>query len=150
LTVIEAIPQLSLDPLSTSAASIETEVSVDNADVDNMMYLLNAKGRGFVKTAEKASGYPAYIGDGNMINGYNYRTSNQVPSNLTKGSGTDLSNITFGNFSDLIIGFWGGIDLTVDPYSRKREGVIEVTADQFYDVGVRRAESFAIIEDAVI
>ncbi len=129
---------------------LETEISIDNADVDNMLYLLNAKGRGYVKTKPKESGQAIYIADGNMINGYNYRVSNQVPSNLTKGTGTGLSNITFGNFADLIIAFWGGIDLIVDPYTRKKEGMVEITADQFYDVGVRRAESFAIIEDAAL
>lgn len=129
---------------------LETEISIDNADVDNMLYLLNAKGRGHVKTTPKEAGQAIYIADGSMINGYNYRVSNQVPANLTKGNGTGLSNITFGNFSDLIVAFWGGIDLVVDPYSRKKEGMVEITADQFYDVGVRRAESFAIIEDAVL
>ena len=130
--------------------ALETEISIDNADVDNMLYLLNAKGRGYVKTKPKEAGQAIYIADGNMINGYNYRVSNQVPSNLAKGTGTGLSNITFGNFADLIIAFWGGIDLIVDPYTRKKEGMVEITADQFYDVGVRRAESFAIIEDAIL
>lgn len=130
--------------------AMETEISVDNADVNAMTYLLNAKGRGYVKTKEKAAGYPEYIAKGNMINGYGYRTTNQVPSNLTKGTGTNLSNITFGNFADLIIAFWGGVDLIVDPYSRKKEGMIEITADQFYDVGVRRPESFCIIDDAIM
>lgn len=137
-------------PTWADFVKMETEISVDNADVEAMMYLLNARGRGYVKTKEKATGFPAYIGDGNAINGYGYRVSNQVPANLTKGGGSGLSNITFGNFADLIIGFWGGIDLIVDPYSRKKEGMIEITADQFYDVAVRRAESFSIIEDAVL
>lgn len=137
-------------PSWANMVALETLISDDNADVEMMMYLLNSRGRGYVKTKEKVSGYPTFLADGKQINGYNYRTSNQVPRNLTKGTGTDLSNITFGNFSDLMIGFWGGVDLIVDPYSRKKEGMIEITADQFYDVAVRRAASFAIIEDAII
>lgn len=137
-------------PTFKNFVDLETEISVANADVDAMNYVINAKGRGYVKTTPKVSGQAIFIGEGNQINGYNYRVSNQVPSTLTKGTGTNLSNITFGNFADLIIGFWGGIDITVDPYTRKKEGMIEVTAEQFYDVLVRRAASFAMIEDAAI
>ena len=36
--------------------------------------------------------------------GYAAMASNQIPSNLTKGTGSILSAIIFGNFSDLIVG----------------------------------------------
>ena len=140
-----------LAPKWSDFVELETMISEDNADISTMMYLLNSRGRGYVKTKEKVSGYPQFIaGENGMINGYGYRVSNQVPKNLTKGTGTNLSNITFGNFADLVIGFWGGIDLVIDQYTRKKEGMIEITADQFYDTVVRRAESFAVIEDAII
>ena len=130
--------------------ALESAITTANADVERMQYVINAKTQGYCKTATKVSGYPAYIIENNQINGYGYKVSNQVPSNLTKGAGTNLSAILFGNYTDLLVGFWGGIDIVVDPYTRKKEGMIEITADQFYDMAVRHPQSFAVIKDAVV
>ena len=40
-----------------------------------------------------------------------------MPSNLTKGTGTNLSAIIYGNWADLIIGYWSAFDLLVNPYA---------------------------------
>lgn len=129
---------------------METEISVDNADVGRLAYLMNARTRGFLKKTPVTSGNPKMILDGMELNGYGYQVSNQLPANLTKGTGTNLSALIFGNFQDLLVGLWGGIDLTVDPYSLSKEGKISIVADQFADVGVRRAESFAVLKDAAV
>lgn len=129
---------------------LETEIAVDNADVGRLAYLLNARTRGFLKKTPVTTGNPKMILDGSELNGYGYQVSNQLPANLTKGTGTDLSALIFGNFQDLLVGLWGGIDLTVDPYTLARQGKISIVADQFADVGVRRAESFAVIKDAAV
>ena len=76
--------------------------------------------------------------------------STQIPSNLTKGAGSSLSAIIFGNFSDLIIGSWApGIELLVNPYSKDKEGVIRIVGFSFVDVGIRHPESFCRVVDAV-
>ena len=82
--------------------------------------------------------------------GYAAMASNQIPSNLTKGTGSSLSAIIFGNFSDLIVGSWGpGIELLVNPYSKDKEGVIRIVGFSFVDVGIRHPESFCRVVDAV-
>ncbi len=129
---------------------LETEVAVDNADIGRLAYLINARTRGYLKKTEVSANTGKMILTGNDLNGYGFQTSNQIPSNLTKGTGTDLSSLIFGNFADLLVGFWGGIDLTVDPYTLAKQGKIAITADQFADVGVRRAESFAVIKDGIV
>ncbi|MGF6348983.1 HK97 family phage major capsid protein [Variovorax sp. W2I14] len=82
------------------------------------------------------------------MNGYRAAVTNAVPSNIAKGTGTDLSALIFGNFADLVIGMWGGLDLMVDPYTHSTTGTVRVTALQDVDVGVRNVESFATMEDA--
>ena len=129
---------------------LESLIAMANADVKRMQYIINAKTQGYCKTTTKIDGYPQYIIENNQINGYGFKVSNQVPSNLTKGNGSNLSAILFGNYADLLVGFWGGIDIIVDPYSRKKEGVVEITADQFYDMAIRHPQSFAIIKDAQV
>jgi len=85
-----------------------------------------------------------------IVNGYNATVSNQVPSNLTKGTSSGVcSAILFGNFADLIIGQWGALDLTVDPYTGSTSGTVRVVALQDVDIAVRHAESFAAMKDAL-
>ena len=82
------------------------------------------------------------------MNGYPVITSNQVPSDLVKGSsGAVCSAAIFGNFADLIIGLWGGLDLQVNPYSLDTKGAVRVTAFQDCDIQVRHPESFAAMQD---
>ena len=130
--------------------ALESEIAMANADVNRMRYIINAKTQGYCKTTPKIDGYPQFIIEQNQINGYGFKVSNQVPSNLTKGTGENLSAILFGNYTDLIIGFWGGIDLIVDPYSKKKKGLIEIVADQFYDLAIRHPQSFSVIKDAQV
>lgn len=126
---------------------LETKVSVGNAAMGALNYLTNSKVIGAMKTIEKASSTARYIMENGQTNGYNVVGTNSVPSNLTKGTGTALSAMIFGNFNDLLIGQWGGLDVVVDPYSLKKTGEIEVTLNAYHDVFVRRNESFAAIKD---
>ncbi len=138
-------------PTWANIIELETDVSVANADVGSMGYLTNAKVRGKLKGTTKANNQNGFVFEqGDMpLNGYRAGITNAVPSNLTKGSGTDLSAILFGNFADLLIGMWGGLDLTVDPYSGSTSGTVRVVALQDVDVAIRHAESFATMVDAI-
>ena len=138
-------------PTWANIVELESDVAVANALVDNMAYLTSAKVRGKLKTSSKVSGQNGFIwDDGNTpLNGYRAAVTNAVPSNLTKGAGTNLSAILFGNFADLIVGMWGSLDLMVDPYSNSTSGTVRVVALQDVDVAVRYIESFATMVDAV-
>lgn len=126
---------------------METELTEANADVGNMRYLMPAAVRGSAKQTEITANSGRFIMSGNEVNGYPVTVSNQLPTNGTKGSGTDLSTVIFGNFSDLIIGMWGGLDLQVNPYSLDTKGAIRVTAFQDCDLVVRHPESFCAMTD---
>ena len=137
-------------PAWSHIVALETAVAVANADVASMGYLTNAKVRGKLKTTSKVSGQNGFVWeDGKTINGYTAGVSNQVPSNLTKGSGTNLSAILFGNWADLVIGQWGTLDLMVDPYSNSTSGTVRVVALQDVDIALRQAASFAVMKDAI-
>ena len=68
---------------------------------------------------------------------------------LTKGSGTDLSAVIYGNFSDLLIGLFGTLEILVDPYTDFAKGTTGVRVLQSIDIAVRHAESFAAMQDAI-
>jgi HK97 family phage major capsid protein len=135
--------------------NLETEVAVDNADIGALHYLTNVKVRGkFKQTPRIASTDSMMIMDdraGGMLNGYTPLITNAVPSTLTKGSASGVcSAIIFGNFNDLIMGFWGGVsfELLRDVASAKLSThVLVVTI--YYDGGVIRPQSFAAMQDAL-
>lgn len=70
-----------------------------------------------------------------------------VPSNLTKGTGTNLSALIFGAWSELLIGQWGGIDIIIDDKSEATKGNVRIVAHSEWDISVRHAEAFAAIKD---
>jgi len=139
-------------PTWADIVELESDVSVANADVGSMAYLVNAQTRGKLKSTSMVSGQNGFVWDAGdtPLNGYRVGVTNAVPSNLTKGgSGAVCSALIFGNFSDLIIGMWGTIDLMVDPYSGSNAGTVRVVALQDVDVAIRHAESFATMVDAL-
>ena len=140
-----------LAPTWAHIITLETAVAVANANIGNMGYLTNAQVRGKLLATEKATNTGAFVwADNNTLRGYKTEVSQQVPSNLTKGSASGIcSAILFGNWADLIIGQWGSLDLMVDPYTGSTAGTVRVVALQDVDIAVRHAESFAAMKDAL-
>jgi HK97 family phage major capsid protein len=138
------------DPSWDMIVDAETNVFVANASAAKMNYLINPKTRGKLKKTKHAAGDLNYImgTDGN-VNGYASATSNHVPSTLTKGTGTNLSAMVFGDFSQLNIHQWGFMDLSVDEYSRKKEGLVEVTVNIFLDVMVKQPKAFSVAKGLI-
>lgn len=130
---------------------LETEVAADNADVGNLAYITNTRVRGKLKQTEKFSGsngMPVWADGSTPLNGYRAIVSNQVNSNIAKGSGTNLSALFFGNWADMLMGLWSGLDMMVDPYTHSTSGTVRVVALQDVDFAYRHAQSFAAMLDA--
>jgi len=71
-----------------------------------------------------------------------------VPSDLTKGSTSGTcSAMIFGDFSQLMMGFWSSPDVLVDPYTGGSAGNTRVIVLRDVDVAVRHAQSFAACLD---
>jgi len=141
---------------------LETALATDNADFGTLAYLTTPGVRGFLKNTEKASGTAQFVwNDGappvgqqgirtDLLNGYRAYVSTQVPNNLTKGGGTNLHSVIFGNFAEMLIGQWAGLDVVVDPYSSSKNALVTIVVNSWWDAAVRHAASFAAIKDADI
>jgi len=81
------------------------------------------------------------------LGGYKAAVTTNVPGDLTKGTGTGLSAAIFGNWNDLLIGQWGGLDITTDPYTLATDGQVRIIIQSFYDIMVQRAKAFAVVKD---
>lgn len=143
-----------LSPHLDHLLDLKKEVAVDNADVATCGYLTNAKVEAVLaklKDSDAAyllSPYGTELGR-TQIAGRRLEVSNNVPSDLTKGSGTNLSAIIYGNFSDLLIGMFGQLEILVDPFTDFARGTVGVRALQSIDIAVRHPESFAAMTDAI-
>ncbi len=80
---------------------------------------------------------------------YRVVMSNVVSKAGTKGTGTGLSSAIFGDWNELVIGQWGGIDLTIDPYTLAVGGQIKIIAQGFFNVHIQRPNAFVKITDIV-
>lgn len=125
------------NPTFAEAVSLETAVAGANALNGNLAYILPAAMNGALKTTSVDTGSGQFVSQGGQINGYNAIVSNQ---------GT-AGNLYFGNFDDLLIGMFGGLDIVVDPYTASTTGTVRVVAMQSVDVAVRHAASFAFGND---
>lgn len=133
-TGINAVDFAAALPTFEELVAMESAIAADNADIGQMGYIGNAAFRGHCKTKAKfGAGTESTIWEpGNTINGYNTEISNQIAA----------GDVFFGNFADMMIGMWGGLDLTVDPYSLSKSGGLRIVVFQDVDFILRRVESF--------
>jgi hypothetical protein len=68
--------------------------------------------------------------------GYRYDFAYSIASN----------HIILANWSDLIIGQWGGFDLIVDPYSVAKEGKVRLVINTYWDAKFRRSASYCVAD----
>lgn len=121
----------------------ETDVADQNADVGTMAYLTTPAVRGKWKTTVKVTNQAVFLwenGDAEfgMVNGYRAGVTKQVPSD----------KVLFGNWADLILADWAGIDVVVDPYSLATQGQVQIVITLWTDIGVRHAVSFSASSDS--
>jgi HK97 family phage major capsid protein len=127
----------------------------DNALQGSLGFLTNAKVTAKCATILKSSADTSstFIIDGpgaTSLAGYPLVMSNLVPSTLVKGaSGAVCSALIFGNWSDLLIGYWSAFDLLVNPYETTAytKGNVQIRGMLTADIAVRHAKSFAKIAD---
>lgn len=130
--------------------ALENILALANADDGPLAYVTNGKGRNKLKGTPIVAGYPSKVWQNNQMNGYPAYASNQVRSNLTKGTSSGVcSAVVFGNWADLLVGMWGVLDLFIDPYTLRQDQIIRVSATQDADIALRHVESFAAMKDAL-
>ena len=125
-------------PTWAEIVAMESSVANDNALNGSLGYICRPADFGTLKTVEKATNTAQFVvNPDNSMNGYNVVRSNQVTS----------GDFYFGNFADLLIGMYGGLDITVDPYALSTSGGVRIVALQNVDVAVRHAVSFCKSSD---
>lgn len=121
----------------------DLEATVEDANIfGKMSYLVSPKAKaGLRKMTQKAT---KLVLEGSDIEGTPVYSSTNVGKGV--GSGTPFvqsGNLIYGDFTNLVIGQWGGLDLVIDPYTQARDNKIRVVVNALFGVGVLRPQAFA-------
>jgi HK97 family phage major capsid protein/HK97 family phage prohead protease len=126
-------------PTFEEIVALETAVASATADRGNLAYLYGAPMAGHLKTAKIDAGSGAMVETPEgTVNGHPRIVTNQAQA----------GDVFFGNWSDVIIGMWSGLDLRVDTATLAASDGIVLRAFQDVDCGIRHAESFALGKSA--
>jgi HK97 family phage major capsid protein len=134
-------------PTPDDMADLDALLDIANVDAATA-FLTNARVKRVANKAKDTVGQ--YYGLDRFFAGERYEFSNQVPADLTKGTGAGLSAILYGAWADLLIAYWSAVDVLVNPYHPDvaSKGGVLIHAFLDADVAVRHVESFAAIIDA--
>lgn len=115
----------------TYADFVNMEAALGEKNVrGDIKFIVSPSAKAVLKSTAKNQN--SFIMEGNEVNGYPVLCTSAVA-----GKG-----IVYGNFADLVIGQWGGIDLTVDPYTQAANGKVRLVINAYFDAKPRRADAF--------
>ena len=127
-----------------------------NANLDNCKWLSNPKVTSKALQTEIGTGsgfmilpYNSYAGGSTgKIAGYDYLATSGVPSTLNKGTSTGVcSALMFGDFTQVVVGQFGGIEVIVDDATGARSGYRAITINQYNDVAIKLPAALGAIAD---
>lgn len=127
---------------------LKTAVRNENADMSRNAFVTNPDVQGLLEQTEKGATNGQYIWvdgeQGGRVTGRKAFATTLVPNDL--GGNNDESAIIYGNWADLAVPMWGGIDLTIDRTTLGRAGGTRFITLQDYDVQCLRPTSFAVTQ----
>lgn len=118
----------------TFAKICALEASVETANVyGEMKYLMSPAAKADLRAMAKSSKSTQLVYEGGEVDG--------VPAFVT--SNIAGKNFVYGNFSNIAIGSWGDIDITIDEYTQSVNGCIRLVISAYFDEVILRDEAFA-------
>jgi HK97 family phage major capsid protein len=123
-------------PTWAEIVGLETDVDEANALRGNPAYVMRPSMKGTLKSTVKATGTAEFIWADNMVNGMRGASTTQMTA----------AQILFGDFSQLMIGLWGAVDLTVDKSTKAKSGGVVLRIFQDADTAVRHAGAFSLAQ----
>lgn len=121
----------------------ETLIETANALMGSLAYVTNPSAKGKWKTKSKDAGSGQFIWQNNLVNEYRALATNQIET-----TGTYANRSIFGNWRDMLILMWSGMEIIVDPYTSRKQGKIEIQVEKMWDMIVRHPESFSLSSDS--
>lgn len=99
-----------------------------------------------LRSTLKTSGLPGYIMENGQIGGVNVGVTNQIEA----AAGTPTKGrLILGDFSQILIGQWGALDILANPYAQDSfdAGAVQIRILATMDVQARNEAAFVLVED---
>lgn len=103
------------------------DMAMDLKNVQNKVYILSPQAKNAYVQAPLVEGVSPVFYDGKIM-GYPTFTTTAV----------EAKGIVAGDMSDLVIAQWGGLDITVDPYTQASKGKVRLVVNTYFDAAARR------------
>jgi len=117
----------------TYAKVCTAESSVEANNVyGEMKYLMSPSAKAFYRSLQKGNGV-GFVYENNAMDG----TPAVVTSNIA------ANNFVYGSFSQLAVGSWGDIEITVDTVTQARKDCTRLVINAYFDAVILRPEAFA-------
>lgn len=145
-------------PTFTKLVTMITECAKDNAILSKLGWVTTPGMAGLMMSTLVASAagsamiWSGPITEGLMV-GHRALASNQISAvmNASDDTGATSHGLIFGSWDELLIGLFGpGLEIIVDPYAKKKQALIEVTAFQMADIAIRHGAGFCKATGATI
>lgn len=111
---------------------VDMEASLEEANVNDYCYIVSPSAKAILRKTSKDTGSGQFIMQDGEIEGREVYVSSAV---VKKG-------VVVGDFKDYVVAQWGGLDLTVDPYTKASEGMVRLVINAYFDAKPRRADAF--------
>lgn len=108
---------------------VDWEEELESAKIrGDFHYIVNPKVKATFRKTTKDTGSGRFVMEGGEVEGIPVLSTTGV---ISKG-------MLLGNFRELLIGQWGGIDLTVDPYTQAGKAMVRLVINAYFDARMRR------------
>lgn len=130
-------------PTYAELVDMVATVKGGNYPVSSLTWLINAAmWGGLMTTPKQASG-----NEGNFV--MDVGTSTMVGHPVIVSEQVNDGDVILGDFSQVLLGEWGGLEINVDPYTHSLKGRVRYVTFKTVDVAVRHPEAFVVGNDGV-
>lgn len=124
-----------------SVVELQALIEEDNATEQSLGYLLHPKLKAALKQIKKDAGSGRFLYEEGLIDGVQAIATSLVP--ILDASGTDVFPLIYGDFSQMTIGQWGAVNVSINPYSADLADSVRLVLNTHADMQVANPKAFA-------
>lgn len=114
----------------------DLESDVEDANVlGECVYVMSNKAKAALRGMIKGTNGTGMVYENGSVDGTKAFNTSHLGSTNT---------VIYGDFSNLAIGSWGGIDITIDNFTQATAGKVRIVVNAFFDAKKLRADAFAV------
>lgn len=131
-------PQGMFDAISATSVSgysdiVNKEADIEDANVNGeCVYVMSNKTKAALRAMAKSSKSTQLVYENGEVDGTKALNTSHISG----------KKYIYGDFANLAIGQWSGIDITVDPFTKAKDGQVRLVVNAYFDAKVLRPTAF--------